>query len=707
VRIGIDVGGTFTHAVAIDGETLALLGKAKVPTTHSAEEGVARGVIDSLMSLLKAQGLAPEDICFIAHSTTQATNALLEGDVATVGIVGMGSGMGAWLARRQTAIKPISLAPGRWLQTVHRFIPSERVNEASVRAAVESLHEAGAGVVVAAEAFAVDDPTNETLVCEVARDLGLPATASHQVSQLHGLGTRTRTAVINASMVPRMLSTAEMTERAVREAGLSAPLMIMRSDGGVMDIDQMRRRPILTMLSGPAAGVAAALLYAQVSDGLFLEVGGTSTDISVIRNGRCLIRSAEVGGQKLHVSTLDVRTVGLAGGSLVYLRDGVIGQVGPRSSHIAGLGYLSFADQGGGPLQASTHTFEGDTFLTVSVGGTPHAVTPTCASNCLGLVPDGDCARGNADLVRRGFACLAHERGLSDGSALAEEIMAKAGERVVSLVHGMMQDYRLDAGLVRLVGGGGGASAVVPYVARTMALAHETVDNADVISAIGVALALVRDSVERTVIDPSEEDIRAIREAAFGSVLRMGANPDTIEVLVEVDAKRNLLRATAEGATEIRTQALRREPLTAEQRLALVRTSLGPIDAAPTVLTTSAGFEVWRAIYRYRRLGGLVRERRQAVRALDERGTVRWASNHADGRATSVGAAENDLDAFAEEYTRYTDAGATIPRCHVLLADRIIDLSGLVTMRQVLDVLRMELKRHASDTSCVLLVDLA
>lgn len=706
MRIGIDVGGTFTHAVAIDSADHALLGRVKVPTTHSAAQGVAGGVVQSLLRLLDECRVSPDEVLLIAHSTTQATNALLEGDVAPVGILGMGRGLSAALARAQTRFGEIRLTARQRLRTAHAFVRSDRADAGTIDTAIDALARAGAKVIVAAEAFSVDDSRLEELVCERAMLRGLPGTATHHVSRLHGLRTRTRTAAINASMIPRMLATANMTEKAVREAGIRAPLMIMRSDGGIMSIDEMRRRPILTMLSGPAAGVAAALLYARISDGVFLEVGGTSTDISVIKNGRCQVRSAEIGGQKLHVSTLDVRTVGVAGGSLAAVEHNSLVSVGPRSAHIAGLQYLSFAS--GVPQCADESTVEFDSahYLAIRTEAETLAVTPTCAANLLGDVPDGDPARGEPGTIAAGFRALAELRTRSDeGREIAAEIQRLVVRGVAPLIEQLMCDYRLDRGVVRLVGGGGGASAIVPATARAMGVPFENAPNADVISAIGAALALVRDSVERTVIAPTDDDIRLIRREAMESVLRMGAAAETIEVFVEVDSRNNLIRAVAEGATEIRRSERPHHRLGEQDQETLVRASFGRAATGVSRTCTVAGFAVWEARCESRGLLSFGRRERNLVRVLDDTGTIRWQSSHAACRTSTSAAAVADLESLAERYTRYSDAGATIPHCFVLLAGRVINLSGLLEMKQVIDVLRMELSRVGANDACVLLVE--
>src|SRR5438477_404962 len=164
VRIGVDVGGTFTKAVAVYTHPLGVVAQVVVPTTHDAPQGVAE------------------------------------------------------------------------------------------------LQGRGAGAIVASEAFSVDNEANERLVLDVARAHGLPATAGHEVSGAYGLEVRTLTAAINASILPKMVQTANLVEGVLHEAGVDAPLVVMRGDGGVMSMEQLRARPLLTVLSGPAASLAGALL---------------------------------------------------------------------------------------------------------------------------------------------------------------------------------------------------------------------------------------------------------------------------------------------------------------------------------------------------------------------------------------------------------------------------------------------------------------
>ena len=339
VRMGIDVGGTHTKCVAMDNETHEIIGKDQVKTTHDDKAGVAAGVVQSFRNCLKNFNIDPSDVVFVAHSTTQATNAFIEGDVANVGIIGIaGGGLEGFLAKRQLRLKDIVLDEkvGRMIKVFNTFIKKKQLSDEVINKNIDELISQGTDVIVASMAFGVDSMEEEQKIHDLASKKNIPVTMASDITKLYGLTRRTRTAAINASILPKMMATANATESSVRGAGVSVPLMIMRGDGGVMEINEMRKRPILTALSGPAASVMGSLMYLRASNAIYFEVGGTTTNIGVIKNGRPGVDYAKIGGHDTYINSLDVRILGCAGGSMVRIsdKDGI--DVGPRSAHIAG-----------------------------------------------------------------------------------------------------------------------------------------------------------------------------------------------------------------------------------------------------------------------------------------------------------------------------------------------------------------------------------
>ncbi len=710
IRIGIDVGGTFTHAVALDHQSYEVIAHAVTPTTHSSRYSVSEGIIKTFQDVLVQTGAAPEDVVFVAHSTTQATNALLEGDVAKVGVVGMGRGLEAIKAKTDTMIADIPLNESKALHTAHSFLNTDpkEFTQAKINQVIEELRKKGCSVIVASEAFGVDDPHREDMVTSLAQQLGLPATASHEISQLYGLKVRTRTAVINASILPKMTQTADMTNESIQRSGITAPLMIMRSDGGVMDIQQMRKRPILTLLSGPAAGIAAALMYANVSDGIFLEVGGTSTDISVIHNGKAMVKSASVGGHSTFLKTLDSRTVGIGGGSMIRIDSaGQVRDVGPRSAHIAGLTYLAFAEpeelQDARPVLAAP--IEGDPpdhLMMENPAGKRFAVTLTDAAMMAGAVQPSDYAFGNLENVRLCFDKLSEEYG-QPPQAFAEAVLDKAIQRVDATVQALLQDYQLDPKLLSLVGGGGGCTTVVPWLSRHTGIRYVIADKAEVISAIGAAMAMLRDTVARTVIDPTPEDIAAIRRQAVDSLISMGAAPDSIEVQMEIDQQKNIVQATATGSLQMEQQDLGMGRASQEELSQIAADSLRVQPGQETLAGQTEGLFIFSSVRRVSRLFGLFHRDEQDFRVLDRRGVVKLQVNNGQLLCTSGGRFSADLDAFLQEVSSYNDAGQILPEVFVLHGSRIVDLSSVLVHDQVMQLAALELEGAAPDTPiCVL-----
>ncbi len=704
-RIGIDVGGTFTKAVLIDNIDHRVVGRYSVMTTHSDTRGVAAGVVEVFRNVLSQSSVAPADVVFIAHSTTQATNALLEGDVAGVGILAMASRFEALLARKQSAIKEIELAPGRYLRPGHRFLTTDVLNEQTVAAAVKELRDEGARVIVASGAFSVDDQSGEEQVMRCCAALDLPATGGHEITKLYGLTTRTRTAVINASILPKMIDTANMTEASVREAGISAPLMIMRGDGGVMDIKEMRRRPAVTMLSGPAASVAGALMHLKVSDGIYFEVGGTSTNIGVIRNGRPTVKYAKVGGHETYINSLDVRVIGIAGGSMVRVSGKTVADVGPRSAHIAGLPYAAFARESefDGAHIEPFRPRDGDPddyVAVVTPSGQRFAITNTCAANVLGYAKPGMHAYGNPEAARRAMAVLATHIG-SSVEETARAILTQATNKTIPVVEALIAEYKLDADQTVLVGEGGGAAALIPFVAERTGLKFKISQDAEVISSIGVALALVRETVERIIPSATADDLQRIKREAFDAVVGLGAAAANVEVTVEVDPQTHRVRATAMGASEMRAQDLLKEVSEAEARQ-LAATSMNlPIESVQLSAATDR-MRVFQGAVEERRWR-IFKHRRNPVRAVDREGVIRI--QRSDGIVVGTDAARGlaELRRLWESVTIYNGDSVITPDLFVITGSQVTDLSGVTTLDHAIAISRGELEGVAGDTRVALI----
>ena len=703
VRIGMDVGGTFTKGVAIDSRTGRVLASSTVPTTHASRRGVSEGIVDALGRVMRGAGIRAGDIDLVSHSTTQAINALLESDAHGVGIIAMGVGPERGDVVRRTRLdgrggSALAAPAGhRFLDTSHLITAEE------VREAVEALRSEGAEAVVAAEAFGVDDPSNERFVADEASRAGMPATSSHEISGAYGLEIRTLTAAVNASVMPKTIEVARYVEDAVRGAGVAAPLMIMKGDGGVTSMDTFRTRPILTVLSGPAASVAGALLHLRVADGIFVEVGGTSTNVCVIRGGRPEMRYVTIRDHPTCVRSMDVRVLGVAGGSMVAVARGRVSRVGPRSAHIAGLRYACHADEAdiaAGEL-ALVSPREGDAPEYAAVrcggeGGASYAITNTCAANALGLVGEGDYALAGAGAARAALAKLGGAVGGVSYSEAAMSVLQTSSFEVSKAVTRILKEFKMRRESTRIIGGGGGASVLVPFVARQLGMAYERAEHAEVISSIGVACSMMREEAEVSVSDPTPDRVSEEHRRVRAALVGRGAVPESVVVDSEFVPEKSLLRVTAVGSAAMESggqgagaaaagpAAAGPAAFTPEESLRRASEVLG-VDEGSVDLTSEFDHHL---VFTGHATSGrlLARKSRHAVVVMDRYGRAKATFGNArvllGGRMSIL----EDLDDFLE-----SRASGIAPRVCLVNDAQMMDFSGLTSPAHTLKAVMAEL----------------
>jgi len=692
IRVGIDVGGTFTKAVAIDMAQGKIIGKVTVPTTHSSSEGVSTGIVQALKSLMQKYGIQNSEIELISHSTTQAVNALLEGDTAKVGIVGMGVGLEKSNVIKRTNVKDVELAPNKFLHTCYRFLDTSKyLDDRQVEQTIAELKSEGAEVIVISEAYGVDDPSNEQFVMSKS---DIPSTAGHELTGIYGLEIRTLTAAINAGILPKATATAKFVESAVRNESISAPVLIMKGDGGVSDMTTFRSKPIITVLSGPAASVAGALLHLRVIDGIFVEVGGTSTNVCVIKDGRPEVRYVTIMQHPTCIRSLDVRVAGVAGGSLVRWSGRKITDVGPRSAHIAGLPYSCYAapeELEGGQI-ITFRPKEGDPidYVAIESGGKRFAITNTCAANALGIVPEGDYAKANRTSAKMALSILGSRLGVT-GEQAAEMILDSSARKVLDIVEPMIKEYKLKKERIVFIGGGGGASVLVPYVARKLNLQHKIAEHAEVISSIGVAAAMIHEEAEKTVSNPMPEDITALAEQVKKTALERGALPESITIQSEYISERSVLRVTAMGNVSLDIGTANAQVINQEEAHVLACELFGINEGVQRIFDMK-NYHIFACETSKKKL--FLKSKRQPVLVLDRYGRVRLS---VDNAAIFNGSPDEVADKVGMLLEQHKAGGNDLaPQVHILDGVKLMDFSSLTAPEHVAKAVRDELKKAAT-----------
>ena len=343
MRLGIDIGGTFTDAVFYDAD-----GRIRTAKTSTTPSDITQGVMEAIDKV----GASVRELDAFVHGTTVALNALLEGKTPTVGLIttrGFRDVLEIMRTNRPDMYnlqqrKPAPLVARRWrfeldCRMNHRGETMEPVDAEQVRSIAEELAAADIETVAVCLLHAYANAEHEQAVELALEGNGsrLMVSVSSEISRMSREFERTSTTVINAATKPIVSRYLERLEQSLGDAGFGGQVMIMQSNGGHMSASDARRRPVATLMSGPVGGVAGAAALARRADDpldiVTLDIGGTSADAAIIDKGDPVTRTVgHVGRWPVMVPMVDIEAIGAGGGSIARVDEFGSLSVGPESA---------------------------------------------------------------------------------------------------------------------------------------------------------------------------------------------------------------------------------------------------------------------------------------------------------------------------------------------------------------------------------------
>jgi N-methylhydantoinase A len=465
IRIGIDTGGTFTDIVAVDGST----GAVQVTKVASTPQNPALGLVNGVRSILSHLKAKPADVAALAHGTTVATNALLQGDIKDLGLV-VTEGYRAILeiARQSVPdgygnsyfwVKPERIVPLEFVREVGgRFDFRGRelrpLDEDSVKSAARFFRKHGVRAAAVCLIHSYANPAHERRVGELLAEEypELVVSLSCEVLPEYREYERAVTTLVDAFVKPHMAVYLRRIRTELGEDLGTKPFLVMQSSGGVVSAERCAENPITTVLSGPAAGSIGASMIASLAgfpDAVTLDAGGTSTDICLVEGGAAhLTHSGSVGSFPVRVPMIDIHTIGTGGGSIAWIsREGHL-KVGPKSAG-ALPGPMCYPNGGGEPTITDANLALGRLPPALIGGGIPLSVERSRA--------------GLAELAQRLGGKMTVEE-------LAEGIVEIANWNQANAIRQMTIQKGIDPRRFALLSFGGSGPAQSPAVARLLGM---------------------------------------------------------------------------------------------------------------------------------------------------------------------------------------------------------------------------------------------
>jgi len=349
-RLGVDVGGTFTDLLLIEDDTGRTY-RSKVPSTP---DDPSRAVLSGTQKICEMAGISPSDLAFFMHGTTVATNAVLQGKFARVGLIVtdgyrqvlhvarslVPGGLAGWIIWD----KPEPLAPLECTVEISERLDTDgnvliKLDEKGLREQIQVLRDENVEAVTVCliNSFANNIHEKQVEAIVKAEMPDIPVSVSSDILPEKQEYERALTTVANSAVRPTVANYVRNLKDELRGQSMNGQLNLLRSDGGLMSAEKSEELPVALLMSGPAGGVAGAVWVAKhagYDNILTLDMGGTSTDVSLIENGEPrLTRDTEVGDLTVRTSSLDVKTVGAGGGSIAHVPELTQAlRVGPESA---------------------------------------------------------------------------------------------------------------------------------------------------------------------------------------------------------------------------------------------------------------------------------------------------------------------------------------------------------------------------------------